>query len=291
MSMENLQKLMYGESLPDIFVLFGQPVIGNPTQYMFEMALQDCHLDGRYLSIEVSPSDLEDAVIGMRAMKFKGAHITIPHKVAVLRFLDELTEAAKLIGAVNCIIEEDGKLIGENTDGKGFIQSLGSIMDPKGKKVVILGSGGAARAIAVELVLSGVNSITIVNRTKSRGLALSDYLNSELEACSKFIGWDDIYQPHENTDILINATSLGLNKPDQIIPIDFSKLNKNALIADVVFNPQHTYFLKEATKHGFFTLDGLGMLVNQGFIAFNLWTGESPDRDVMMCAIKEALSV
>ena len=157
------------DSLQEIVCCMGQPVAGNPTQFMMEHAFADAGLDWRYLTLEVPPESLADAVRGLRAMGFKGGNFTIPHKVAVIEHLDGLSEAAELMGAVNCINRDaNDQLIGENTDGKGFVQSLREVTDPAGKKVVILGAGGAARAIAVEVGLAKAAEITIVNRTVER---------------------------------------------------------------------------------------------------------------------------
>ena len=131
---------------PELFALFGQPVAGNPTQEMIEAGFRKSGLNWRYLTIEVSPGDLVEAISGMRAMGFLGANITKPHKIAVIAHLDRLTEAAATIGAVNCIKREGESLLGENTDGKGFLESLQTAVDPRGKQVVLLGAGGAARA-------------------------------------------------------------------------------------------------------------------------------------------------
>ena len=141
--------------LQEIVALLGYPVAGNPTQYMVERALSRIGLDWRYLTLEVAPENLADAVRGMRAMGFRGGNFTMPHKVAVLPLLDELTEAARLMGAVNCWWRHDDRLLGDNTDGKGFLQSLRGRVDPAGRRFAILGAGGAARAIAVELALAG----------------------------------------------------------------------------------------------------------------------------------------
>ena len=138
-------------AIQEIVAVFGQPVAGNPTQYMMEKAFAQVGLDWRYLTLEVAPADLADAIRGMRAMGFRGCNLTIPHKVAVIQYLDRTSEAATLMGAVNCVNRVGDELVGENTDGKGFVQSLREVTDPTGKNVVILGAGGAARAIAVEV--------------------------------------------------------------------------------------------------------------------------------------------
>src|SRR5947208_3695282 len=147
----------------------GHPVAGNPTQYMMEKAFAAAGLDWRYLTCEVSPEKLSDAMCGIRALGFKGANFTIPHKITVIPFLDSLSPAAELMGAVNCMNRVGDKLTGDNTDGKGFYRSLREACDPAGLSVAILGAGGAARAIAVELALAGTAEITIVNRSAGRG--------------------------------------------------------------------------------------------------------------------------
>ncbi len=154
--------------------VFGYPVAENPTQAMIEPAFAALGLDWRYLTVEVHPAELAHAVRGARAMNWKGFNLTIPHKVAVIEYLDRLTEAAEAIGAVNCVVIRNDDLVGDNTDGKGFLQSVQAVRPAQGLRVVILGAGGAARAIAVELALAGADHITIVNRSADRGEALAD---------------------------------------------------------------------------------------------------------------------
>ncbi|MDA1054910.1 MAG: shikimate dehydrogenase, partial [Planctomycetota bacterium] len=227
----------------------------------------------------------------VRAMGFKGGNFTIPHKVAVIQHLDGLSEAAELMGAVNCINRVDDKLIGENTDGKGFVQSLREVTSPEGKKVVILGAGGAARAIAVELGLSGAAGITIVNRSPQRGEELVTLLNERVKVAAKFGLWNGNYPVEEGTDIVINATSIGLGDAAARVPLDYGSLQPAMVVADVIFNPPQTVFLSEAGKRGCKTLDGLGMLVNQGVIGFKIWTGVRPDPNVMREALEEYLEL
>lgn len=153
--------------------VFGYPVAENPTQAMLEPAFADMGLDWRYLTVEVHPEDLAEAVRGARAMNWHGFNCTIPHKVAVIPYLDRLNPAAEVIGAVNCVIIKDGELIGDNTDGKGFLESVSALRPIPGLDVVVLGAGGAARAIAVELALAGASRLTIVNRTASKAEELA----------------------------------------------------------------------------------------------------------------------
>ena len=279
------------DSLQEIVCCMGQPVAGNPTQFMIERAFAAAGLDWRYLTLEVPPENLEDAIRGLRAMGFKGGNFTIPHKVAVIQYLDGLSEAAEMMGAVNCVNRVDDQLIGENTDGKGFVQSLRDITSPEDKKVTILGAGGAARAIAVELGLSGVTEITIVNRSPERGQELVTLLNERAKVSAKFALWEGNYAVEDGTDVVINATSIGLGNASARVPLEYDSLQTSMVVADVIFNPPQTVFLTEAAKRGCKTLDGLGMLVNQGVIGFKIWTGADPDPGVMREALEEYLEL
>lgn len=269
----------------------GQPVAGNPTQFMMEKAFVAAGLDWRYLTLEVKPDNLADAVRGIRALGFRGANFTIPHKVSVIPLLDGLSPAAELMGAVNFIKRTGDKLIGDNTDGKGFVESLRPITDPAGKKVVLLGAGGAARAVGVELGLAGASEIIVVNRSATRGQELADLLSQKVKVPSQFVLWKGDYELPEDAAIVVNATSIGLNDPEGRVPIAPGSWKPEMIAADVVFNPPSTIFLEEAGDKGCKTLDGLGMLVQQAIISFRLWTGVEPDRQVMRDAVEEFLGV
>ena len=277
--------------LQEICTLFGQPVAGNPTQYLMEKAFAHHGLEWRYLTLEIAPQDLADAVRGMRAMGFRGGNVTKPHKVAVVQWLDRLSDSAAMMGAVNCIVREDRQLVGENTDGKGFMRSLAGLTDPAGKRIVLFGSGGAARAVGVELALAGAAGITVVNRTLERGQELVDLLNAKTQSAATLAAWNSEYALPGDAEIVVNATSIGMNDPDARVPVNFSRAAKNIIVADVVANPPDTRFLAEARQHGATTLDGLGMIVNQAAIAFQLWTGIEPDTLVMREAVEEFLGV
>ena len=269
----------------------GQPVAGNPTQYMIEKAFAKAGMDWRYLTLEVPTDRLADAMAGFRAMGFRGANFTIPHKVEVIKYLDQLSDAAGLMGAVNCVNRVDDQLIGDNTDGKGFVRSLRDVLDPAERHITILGAGGAARAIAVELGLSGAAKIIVVNRNAERGQALADLLNNQVNVAAEYQPWEGKHPIDEETELLINATSIGLNDSAAMVPIDTTTLRKDLVVADVVFNPPHTRFLQAAEQHGCTTLDGLGMLVNQAVIGFEIWTGIEPDAQVMREALEEFLEL
>lgn len=276
----------------ELTCVFGQPVAENPTQCMMEAAYNACGLEWRYLTIEVAPENLAQAVGGLRAMGFRGANLTIPHKVEVIQYLDGISDAAAMMGAVNCIVRKDDQLLGENTDGKGFVQSLKEVTDPAGKKIVMFGAGGAARAIGVETALAGATEISIVNRSAERGEALAQLLQEKTSVPTTFTKWDSNYTLADDVDVVINATSIGLFPDvDAVFPLDFASLKSNMIVSDVIPNPPETHLLREAAKAGCTTLDGLGMLVNQGVIGFQLWTGVDPDPQVMRAALEEVFGV
>jgi shikimate dehydrogenase len=278
-------------SIQEIVAVFGQPVAGNPTQYMMEKAFAQLGLDWRYLTLEVAPEDLGDAIRGMRAMGFRGCNLTIPHKVAVIPLLDRTSEAAGLMGAVNCVHRVGRELTGENTDGKGFVQSLRAVVDPTGKNVVVLGAGGAARAIAVEVGLSGAANIIVVNRDAARGRELVQLLSDRVHVASQFVKWEGNYEVPPETDVVINATSIGLGDGEARVPLNIGTLEADMVVADVIFNPPETRLLRDAKSRGCQTLDGLGMLVNQAVIGFKIWTGQDADPQVMRDALEEFLGI
>ena len=272
----------------ELTAAFGQPISENPTQVMVEAAYRHHDLDWRYLTIEVAPDGLEDAVKGAKAMGFRGFNCTIPHKVKVIEYLDGLGESASLMGAVNCVVRKDGRWIGENTDGKGFVESLRELTDPSGKNVVIFGAGGAARAIGVEVALAGASKITIVNRTVNRGEELTKLLDEKLPVDADFVPWDGVYAAPDDTDVLINATSIGLFPDvDARLDLDVSTLREGMVVADVIPNPPTTNLVRDARAKGCKVIDGLGMLVNQGVIGIRHWTGVDPDPVVMRKALED----
>ncbi len=272
----------------ELTAAFGQPIAENPTQAMVEAAYRHHGLDWRYLTIEVAPDDLEDAVKGAKAMGFQGFNCTIPHKVKVIEHLDGLGESASLMGAVNCVVRREGQWIGENTDGKGFVESLRELTDPQGKNVVIFGAGGAARAIGVEVALAGASKITIVNRTVERGEELTKLLDDKLPVEVDFVPWVGAYAAPDDTDVLINATSIGLFPDvDARLDLDVDTLRQGMVVADVIPNPPRTNLVKDAEARGCKVIDGLGMLVNQGVIGIRHWTGVDPDPAVMRQALEE----
>ena len=266
--------------------LFGNPVDENPTGPMMEAGFAAQGLNYRYITMKVEKENLKDAIAGIRAIGMRGLNLTIPHKIAVIPFLDELSPAAKIIGAVNSVRVQDGQLIGENTDGKGFVTSLMETgIELKERTISVLGSGGAARAVAVECAISGAKIVNIIARNEESGKELADLISEKTEAQGVYFAWKGSVHIPEGTEVLVNCTNVGLypdeNKPD----VAYEDITEGMTVCDVVFNPPETKFLKEAKTHGAATVNGLGMLVNQAALNYCLWTENMAPKDVM----KEAL--
>ena len=276
--------------------VFGQPVAENPTGVMQEAGFAAAGLNWRYLNFEIPPEKLGEAVKALRALGMRGVNLTIPHKVAVIDYLDELSPEARAIGAVNTVRIEDGKLIGENTDGKGFVRGMrmDSGFDPAGKRAVMLGAGGAARAVAAELLLAGVSDLLVVNRSIERGEKTVGDLKAALAGAGpiRFEPWRGTCAAPSWADLLVNCTSIGLYPDIEAMPdVDLSRAKPDMLVVDAVFNPPETRLLAAAKARGLPTLDGLSMLVCQGVIAFKMWTGQDPDEAAMKQALRQALGV
>ena len=269
---------------------FSTPCDDNPTVAMVEAAYRHHGLNWRYINAEVPPAGLAAAVAGARAMGWRGFNLSMPHKVAVIEHLDGLGESARLINAVNCVVSRDGRLIGENTDGKGFLSSLVPVCDPRGKHVMLLGAGGAARAIAVELVLAGVARLSIVNRSADRAEEFARIVRAAKPIEVSVAGWSgDVVVPGD-VDVLVNCTSIGLGDATARVPVVTASLRPGLVVADVIPNPPRTQLLAAAEAAGCTTLDGLGMLVGQGILGIKYWSGVEADARVMRAALEEAFA-
>ncbi len=271
--------------------VFGDPVDDNPTCVLEEAGYAALGLNYRYLTMKVLPEDLETAMAAVKALNFRGINLTMPHKIRVIPMLDELSEAARIIGAVNTVICDNGRLIGENTDGKGFTRALkmGGVQI-EGADIMILGAGGAARAIAVECALNGASRIRIVNRTQENGRELAELIREKTDSASEYVPWTQSVRVPEETNILINATPVGFTPDSASRPdIDYDTVRADMTAADVVFNPVDTLFLEECRRHGASVFSGIGMLVQQGALNFTLWTGKEAPLDVMYEALRREI--
>jgi shikimate dehydrogenase len=261
---------------------FATPAAENPTVAMVEAAYRHHGLDARYINCDVAPERLGDAVRGAMAMGWAGFNCSLPHKVTVIEHLDELHESAQLIGAVNCVTRREDRWVGANTDGQGFVASLRTLVDPAGASIVLFGAGGAARAIAVESALASAAHITVVNRNAGRGGDLVSLIRDRTAASAELAVWDHRYAVPEGTEIVVNATSIGLFPDvDARLDIEPASIGPGMVVADVIPNPPRTGLLRDAEQRGATVLDGLGMLVNQGVIGIRHWTGIDADAGVM----------
>ena len=274
--------------LPSLTGSFAKPAAENPTVEMVEAAYRHHGLHWRYINTEVGPENLGAAVAGARAMNWAGFNCSLPNKIEVIQYIDGLGESAEVIGAVNCVVRHGDKLIGENTDGKGFLKSLREVVDPTGKRVMMFGAGGAARAIGVEVALAGATNITIVNRSPGRGEELVALLNGKTQAEAAFEKWDGDYSFAYGVDVVIIATSIGLYPDvDARLALNLDSLSADMVVADVIPNPPRTNLIKDAEVRGCKVLDGLGMLVNQGITGIKYWTGVTVDGGVMRTRLEE----
>jgi shikimate dehydrogenase len=275
--------------LPALTGSFSTPAAGNPTVAIMEAAYAHHDIDARYINCEVAAEDLSDAVRGATAMGWIGFNCSLPHKVAVIDLLDELAESARLIGAVNCAVRREQRWIGENTDGQGFLASLRILTEPEGQRVLILGAGGAARAIAVELALAGAAELWVANRNVAKASEIAALINAETSSVCTAIEWQSGLTVPASATVVVNATSLGLPGSGEV-PLSFDTVPLGLVVCDVIPNPPDTSFLQRARQAGARTLDGRGMLLNQGAINIELWTGIDPDREVMGRALDQAIA-
>lgn len=267
--------------------VFGDPVEGNPTGVMEEAGFAALGLNWRYLTLKVTPADFDAAIRSLRPLHFRGINLTMPHKITVLPYLDQLSPAAQVIGAVNTVVVREDGLYGDNTDGRGFVEALRREgVSLAGQSVTLLGAGGAAKAIAVECALAGVRRITVVNRNRPRGEALVRTLQAHTAVSAAFLPWSASLAVPEGTGILINATPVGMRPHEAEAPdLDYASVQPGTLAADVAFDPADTQFLARCAARGARTVNGLGMLACQGALNFTLWTGQEAPLEVMRQAL------
>jgi len=263
-----------------LVVLLGQPLGHSVSPAMHNRVFEKLGMDYCYMPVEVSTADLKTVFAGLTKMNVAGFNVTIPHKVHIMKFLDELDPLAQTIGAVNTICLNDGNTKGYNTDGEGFVQSLEekANVSVRGKRFFILGCGGAVRAIAMTLAFKRAEKIYLCNRTRSKAESLTHEINEKIFDCAEAIEQtpEAIKPILQNCDILINGTQLGMHPNENISPLDKSLLSKHLIVSDIVYNPLITKLMKDAQQLGCTVVDGLGMLIYQGAAAFRLWTGDEP---------------
>lgn len=270
--------------------VFGYPVKHSASPAMHNAAFAALGLNWVYVPFEVAPERIGEAVAGVRAMNLAGVNVTVPLKELIPSHLDELTERAAALGAVNTIIHREGRLIGDSTDGPGFLEAVAyaGVKVSAGTRVVVLGAGGSARAVVRALVYAGA-SVIVANRNVERAKILSAEV-AEDKAIVIPLTEDAVGEAVSGATILVNTTSVGLYpKVDEMPPVPPDALHSRLFVSDLIYNPAETRLLALARERGCQTQNGIEMLVRQGAISFTHWTGLSPDTDVMRAAVVKML--
>ncbi|SDM82957.1 shikimate dehydrogenase [Psychrobacillus sp. OK028] len=265
------------------FAVIGNPISHSLSPTMHETWLKQLDINASYIPIHVEQNQLEQAVESLKLLGCSGWNVTIPFKEAIIPFLDDVDESAKGIGAVNTVVKtRNNKYVGYNTDGLGFIESLGPILPEY--NILLIGAGGAARGIAHAFKRKGYTQLAIANRTLEKAMGLVDELKT-----GQALTLEEAENMLNKFDIIVQTTSLGMKNNDASLPIQLNRLKENAIVADIVYNPLVTPFLEEAKKYNVRTVNGLGMLVHQGALAFSYWNGVKPDSEEIIQQLIEQL--
>ena len=279
-----------------LLALIGSPVGHSGSPAMYNFSFQYHNLDYAYMAFDIKEDEVPAALDAMRLFKMRGCNVTMPCKNKAAQCVDELSPAARIVGAVNTIVNENGKLVGHITDGTGFVRNLKEHgVDVKGKKMGVLGAGGAATALQVQCALDGAARISIFNPNDvflDRAKSTAEKLKKEVPECKVNVycieDQDKLREEIANTDILVNGTLAGMKPHDDISLVDKSMFHKNLVVADVVYNPEETRMLREAKEAGCKTVGGKGMLLWQGAAAYKLYTGlEMPTEEYQKFQTKQ----
>jgi len=276
----------------DVYCIIGHPISHSLSPIIHNTAFKQYGIDAVYVAFDVKPEVLGTAVNGIKTLGIKGMTVTIPHKERIIPYLDSMDKIAQEIEAVNTVKNEGNKLIGYNTDVWGFLEPLKPYLTRlKEGSAILVGAGGAGRAIAYALRELKINKLFIANRTVDRGIQLVKYA-SKLGLEANFIGFDEhtLNEKAKSADLIINATPLGMHGVGGSIPINYEHINKNAIVYDIIPNPLETPLLKEARKAGAITISGVNMLVYQAVLAFKIWTGIYPDPKLLLDMVIKNLS-
>lgn len=272
--------------------VIGWPIGHSLSPVLQNAAIERAGLDYNYTALPVQPEDLPAAVAGLKALHYRGWNVTIPHKSAIMPLLDEIDEAARIIGAVNTVVNDNGKLTGYNTDCLGFMGALTARqIDLSNKTAVLLGAGGAARAVIWGLIKAGVAEVVLGVRNPAKAQPLADEFSAygKVTVCH----WEEaaFAEKLQACDLLVNTTPLGMTpKVEECPPVDWSKVKDSAFVYDIIYTPAETRFLREAREHGHKTVNGEEMLAGQGAAALQMWTGVQPDLGCMQNALRQALT-
>lgn len=276
-----------------ILCVIGHPIEHSMSPIMHNAAIQDLGLNYIYIAFDVPPNKLKEALKGFKSLNIKGINVTLPHKENAIEFIDKVDEIAQRIGAINAIKNENGLLIGRNTDAEGANKALlNARCEITGKNVVLIGAGGAAKAISYSLA-SDTNKITVINRSEDRAKKLVSELKSKMDLNIESKKYSEIILKEEisNADLLINATPVGMFPAIDISPVSKKALHRELFVFDLIYNPLETQLIKDSKEIGCQTLSGLDMLVNQGALAFEWWTNKKPNLELMKLRIIEYLGM
>lgn len=282
---------MTDSPLQPILALLGQPIAVNPSQYMIEKAFAHHTLDWRYLTVEVAAEQLEDAIRGMRAMGFAGGNVAEPHKETVLAHLDRLTDAAALCGVVNSIRREAGDLIGDNTEGQALIAAVEPSVEIAGARAVVLGTGKMARAAVAAMAQAGVGELMLLGRDEGRLREVADRFSQKIQPLLTPVVWHDPFALPAETNLLVNATTIGRQDPEAIVPLVPETLLPEMTVVDATINPPETHLIREASDRGCTVIDGLALFIGHTAIDLKLWTDVQPERSVLREAVEEFLEL
>ncbi|WP_404428781.1 shikimate dehydrogenase [Sutcliffiella horikoshii] len=273
--------------MKSLYGVIGSPIAHSMSPLIHNNAFLQNGMDAHYHAFHVEPDQLETAVAGMRALGVTGFNVTIPHKEAIIPLLDSVEDAALQIGAVNTVVNKDGKLIGYNTDGRGYVEALKEVVGLKDKHVLIIGAGGAARAIFYTLALEEGIQLDICNRTVSKSEDLIKEFS--LERIARSITVDQAAKEIKNYDVVVQTTSVGMFPQINDTPLPLVSVKNHAVFSDIIYNPIETKLLREAKALGAITQNGVHMFAYQAALAFEIWTGKFPDTDRMKKLVEEHL--
>lgn len=279
-------------SLPVLLGVFGDPIAHSKSPAMHNAALATAGVNGLYMPLHVRPEQLEAAVKGIVALGYRGVNVTIPHKEEVMKYLDVIDDSARLIGAVNTIVNDNGKLTGYNTDGIGYVRSLKEEAVPElaGKKIAVLGAGGAARGAIYALALEKPERISILNRTAERAEALASDLRRHGLGNITGSGMEEAAAVLASADIVINTTAAGMHPHIDDVPVNPELIREGTAVSDLIYNPLETRLLREARLRGCVVHGGLGMFVYQGAVAFEHWLGIPAPVETMRRAVLDSFN-
>lgn len=275
--------------MKQLYGVIGNPIGHSLSPLMHNDAFAHLEMDAHYHAFLVLESELGEAVKGLKALGVVGFNVTTPHKVAIMQYLDEIDPLAEQIGAVNTVLHKEGKLVGYNTDGIGYVRSLESISKEPltNKRILLLGAGGACRAIYYSLAGAGVKEIDIANRTVEKAEQLIAECRSEVVSLA--LSLEEATEKQTLYDIIIHTTTVGMHPHVEDTPLRIQDLKKGSIVSDIIYNPFETKLLRDAKAHGAIVQNGIDMFVFQGALAFEIWTGRLPNIERMKQIVMKKL--